>query len=360
MKVGARAVAVLLALGALAGSGVAHAATIVVNDKDGAGEGFNDPSPFTPVGGNAGATRGEARLLAFQYAASLWAARLASPVTIQIDASMDPQTCSATLSQLGQAGPTSAHRNFPSAPLANTWYPQALANALSGVDLKPDAADARAAFNSTIDNGTCSGIARWYYGLDGHPPAGTLDFVSTVFHEIGHSLGFQIFVDLTTGAKLADEDDVFERRLEQHGAVPPDYPSMTNSQRVAASVSGASLQWTGPATTAAGLALLSAGIADGHVRMYAPNPQQPGSSVAHFATQASPNQLLEPFDTGPIHDPGLALQVLQDIGWPLQAATSVTALSAPMTLTLAIALLTLAAPVVRVSRRRVAAPRPRP
>ena len=47
---------------------------------DAPGEGFNDPTPAAPVGGNTGTTRGQQRLKAFEYAASIWSARLRSAV----------------------------------------------------------------------------------------------------------------------------------------------------------------------------------------------------------------------------------------------------------------------------------------
>ena len=53
----------------------------------------------------------------------------------------------------------------------------------------------------------------------------------------------------------------------------------------------------------------------GHVQMYAPSPQQPGSSVSHFDTAVAPNELMEPFYTGATQDVGLALEVFADLGW---------------------------------------------
>ena len=49
--------------------------------------------------------------------------------------------------------------------------------------------------------------------------------------------------------------------------------------------------------------------------MYAPSPQQPGSSVSHFDTAVTPNELMEPFYTGATQDVGLALEVFADLGW---------------------------------------------
>ena len=50
---------------------VAHATTITVVNNDGAGEGFNDPTPVALVGGNTGTNLGDQRLIAFQHAADI-------------------------------------------------------------------------------------------------------------------------------------------------------------------------------------------------------------------------------------------------------------------------------------------------
>src|SRR4029077_2045945 len=91
----------------------ARAATITVIDLDGAGEGFTDPPPASPVGGNPGATVGAQRFFVFQYAADVWASLLPSTVVIRIGAHFDPQSCTATSGVLGSAGPTTVHRDFP-------------------------------------------------------------------------------------------------------------------------------------------------------------------------------------------------------------------------------------------------------
>jgi hypothetical protein len=66
--------------------------------------------------------------------------------------------------------------------------------------------------------------------------------------------------------------------------------------------------------------LIKAGTTNGLVRMYSPNPLEPGSSVSHWDTSAAPNQLMEPFinsdltfDLKPPRD--LTLPLLQEIGW---------------------------------------------
>jgi hypothetical protein len=280
------------------------AATFSVINLDGAGEGFNDPAPFTPVGRNNATTVGQARLNAFGYAAGIWSKLLTSNVTIQVGAQMDPLEPGL----LGQAGPNSVHRNFPNAPVANVWYVQALANSLASMDLDPTEADMFAQFSSTFP---------FYLGLDGNPPANQFDFVTVVLHELGHGLGFLSLVDLLTGAKLQGADDPYMRFLEHHGANPANYPAMNNAQRLAASVAGPNLHWIGPQVVAVSGGL-SAGVGPGpHVQMFAPNPSQPGSSVSHFTNIIQPDQLMEPAlaPGAAIHSVGFAAPLLSDIGW---------------------------------------------
>src|SRR4051812_19815034 len=91
------ALAATLAGSLLAGAGSAHAAaTIIINNINGPGVGFNDTTVTAPVGGNAGTTLGEQRLIAFTYAANLWGATLTSNVPIVINAQFSALTCTAT------------------------------------------------------------------------------------------------------------------------------------------------------------------------------------------------------------------------------------------------------------------------
>jgi hypothetical protein len=294
-------------------------ATLVIQNNDGAGEGFNDPTPWTPRGGNPATTLGQARLNAFQYAADLWSTCLNSNVTIVIEAQMDPLFCDATSAVLGSAGTATVHRDFTNRPIPSTWYPQALANALAGYDLSPSNPDISATFNSNLNgSGGCMGGAEWYYGYDGSPPSGDIDFVTVVMHEIGHGLGFQTFVDLASGTKFMGYNDAFMMHLNQSNASPGEYPYMSNSGRITASKSDPNLRWTGDNVTIHHPDIpLTAGLNGGYARMHAPNPQVPGSSVSHWSTALSPNEVMEPSYTGPNHDPGLAFYLMADIGWPM-------------------------------------------
>ncbi|MGB6382342.1 MAG: Ig-like domain-containing protein [Syntrophobacteria bacterium] len=297
--------------------GLAHAqATITVVNLDGSGEGFNDNNPpdaDSTVGGNTAVTLGEQRLSAFQYAADMWGNLLDSSVAIFVGANFDPLFCDATSAVLGSAGTNTVHRNFVGAPFSDTWYPAALANSLTGTDLAPTFDDIGATFNSSIGT-TCPFPNVWYYGLDGNPPEGTIDFVTIVLHELGHGLGFQTLVNLSIGAKFNNFDDTFMLNLEDHttGEV---YPNMTDNDRVSASINTGNLHWVGTNVIADSGGLTTGRDPSGHVEMYAPNPQEPGSSVSHFSTSLSPDELMEPFYTGANQAVGLAEALMQDIGW---------------------------------------------
>jgi hypothetical protein len=300
----------------------ADAATITVVNNDGAGEGFNDPTVVSPVGGNPGTTLGAQRLNAFQFAANIWAAQLTSSVTIFVDATMDPLFCDSMSATLGQAAATSFLRDFPGALVAGTWYPQALANKLAGADLDPGNDDIFAQFNSAVGT-TCPFPNLFYYGFDGNPPFGDFDFVTVVLHELGHGLGFQTIVDLTTGTKALGFDDTFMRNLEDK-SLGLLWPPMSNAQRQASAIDNGNLYWTGAQVASDSGFLTSGRDGSGNVLMYAPNPLQPSSNVSHFDTTLSPDQLLEPIYTGPNHDPQLAVDVLDDIGWSGALATTTT------------------------------------
>src|SRR5262245_1208860 len=318
----ARSVLGAALLAVLAAFDAAHAANVTVISYDGAGEGFNDPTPIAPVGGNPGTTIGAQRFNAFQHAADIWGALIDSPVVIRVGARFDPLSCSASSAVLGSAGPTNAVRDFAGAPVANTWFAVALGNSLFGSDLIPNTDDVSATFNSAIGT-TCPFPLGWYYGLDGNPPGNQLDFVTVVLHEMGHGLGFLTFVDLGAGTKLGGLDDTFMRHLEDH-TTGKMYPAMSNAERVTASTNTGNLHWVGP-EVAADSGVLTAGRVGDHVRMFAPAPQQGGSSVSHFDDVLTPNEPMEPRYTGPRHTLGLTVPALQDMGWrQMSPAISVT------------------------------------
>ncbi|MFQ5665886.1 MAG: hypothetical protein ACE5I7_05575 [Candidatus Binatia bacterium] len=292
-----------------------HATTISVINLDGVGEGFNDQTPRGPEGGNPGTTLGDLRLNAFQEAADRWAAIVASSVVVKVEGSFNPLTpCGPGGAVLGFAGPNSVFRDFLNAPVANTWFVQATANSIAGMDLSGGGSDMSATFNSSIDDGCLPGLAGWYYGFDGNPPAGELDFLPVLAHEIAHGLGFLTLVSLGSGAKFHGFNDAFMLNLENH-TTGKFYPAMTDAERVAASTNTGNLHFVG-ANVRAASDLLSVGKTGDHVHMFAPNPSQPGSSVSHFDTSLTPNELMEPSFTQ-TRMQTLTEAAFADIGWTL-------------------------------------------
>lgn len=290
-------------------------ATITIVNNDGPGEGFNDTTPVAPVAGNPGTTLGQQRLNAFRAAAGEWEAVISSPVEIRVDAALDPLLpCTATSGILGQAGTNQVFRDFPGAPLPNTWYSGALANAISGTDNGPGTDDIQARFNSSVDNATCLGPTNWFYGIGVDAPATAISFFDTVKHELAHGLGVQSFVDIvTTGQLFNGRNDAYTNMLHDH-SVGVGWPTMTNAERLASAVDTGDLHWVGARVNDCAANLLTAGSSGGHVQMFAPNPVQPGSSVSHFDTALNPDELMEPFITDS-SDQRLTDRLLADIGW---------------------------------------------
>jgi len=293
-----------------------YATQISIVNLDGANEGFNESTAAAPVGGNIGTTLGQQRLIVFQYAARIWESIIDSNVVIEVEAQFDPLTCSSGSAVLGSAGATTVYRDFANAPFARTWYSISLANSLAGTDLSTSA-DISATFNSDIDNNnSCLNNTNWYYGIDGNKPSNSIDLLSVVMHEIGHGLGFQTFVDITTGDKLGvgqGNNDAYMMNLEDH-STGKTWDQMSDTERVASATDTADLHWAGPGVTSM-VSNYSAGINQGHVRNYAPAAINLGSSVSHFDSALSPNELMEPFITQPKTGPGLAVELMQDIGW---------------------------------------------
>jgi hypothetical protein len=278
---------------------------------------------------------------AFEFAASIWATHLDSDVPIQVRAEfaeLDART-------LGAAGPACVEARAE-LPVANTWYPIALAEALLGANLNPLGAsvcpgvDIVATFNSALDLND-DGVIDWYFGTDGNTPEGTFDFATVVLHELGHGLGF-----VGTFAVVTDEDEeagcppplgdvpvgfgcwgigadpllplIFDRFAEDDAGIPLlDESVYPNPSFVLGTVlQSDAVLFDGPAASAANEVV--------PIDLYAPNNFEPGSSFSHLDESVSPpgdpNSLMTPqlaraeaiFSPGPF-----TCAIMSDIGWPL-------------------------------------------
>ncbi len=234
----------------------ARAATITIVDMDAAGEGFNDPTPVTPVGGNPGTTVGAQRLFVFQHAADVWGAILPSTVEIRVQAAFNPLSCTATSGVLGSAGAVSVVRDFAGAPLSGHWYPIALANKLAGADLTPGVNDINAQFNSSVGTTGCLETTSWYYGVDANA-GGKIDLLSTVLHELGHGLGFSTTTSGSTGGYAGSFPHVWDHFLYDDGS-GLHWDQMDDAQRAGSAVACDQLAWDGPYTMQQAPAFLGA------------------------------------------------------------------------------------------------------
>ena len=310
---------VIVAVSLVASSSASGQATVVILNNDGPGVGFNDDTPAAPVGGNAGTTLGQQRMNAAQTAANIWGATLNSGPTITIRASWEALGCTDNTGTLASAGTISVAQNFPNAPFTNTWFNGALANALSGND--PSATpEISARFNINIGNAGCLDGSHWYFGLDGNEGFNNIDAVSVFLHEFAHGLGFSNITNTQTGAFFNNTPSVWDRFLRDNSNEKL-WVDMTAAERATSATNNGNLVWGGPQVTAAVPGVLVNGADSANrIRMYAPNPFEPGSSVSHFDRSASPNLLMEPNITsnlnhtvGPPSD--LTFLLLRDIGW---------------------------------------------
>ncbi len=299
--------------------GPASAATITIVNLDGAMEGFNDPTPVAPVGGNPGVTLGQQRLNVVQRAADIWGSILPSPVTIRVRASFDPIAgCTATSGVLGSAGPHTLAENFGGTPgtVPDTWYHIAEANKLAGFDLDLPNDDIDSQFNSDVDNAVCLGTANFYYGYDDNEGT-NIDLLPVVLHELGHGLGFSVQTTLSTGVFPGNPPapTIFSRFMLDN-TTGLHWDAMTNGQRAASAVNYGNVVWDGAGTTAQIPAIMGskhppalivnapatiAGTYTVGTAVFGPLPSSPGVTapvvLANDGVGPDPNDACEPIQT---------------------------------------------------------------
>lgn len=298
---------------AAAGSAQA-AATIVINNLNIPGVGFNETTPAAPVGGNTGTTVGQQRLIAFAHAANIWGATLTSATPIVINAQFVPQACTATGATLGSAGATSVFSDFPGAAKAGTWYSYALANKLYGSEISDTPGpQINARFNSNLGKPGCLTGTSFYLGLDANHGT-NIDFVATLLHEMGHGVGFQTFTNGASGAQFLDVPSIWDHFLLDN-TTNKLWVNMTNAERQASSLKPAGLSWTGARVSAA-----------------APNVMSPISElrIIGAASQAAGGvYAVGDADFGPaLTNPAVTGQVMPVVDQPNGTGLACTALSA--------------------------------
>jgi hypothetical protein len=327
---------------------------------------WNDSTPRAAAGGNSGTTVGQQRRNAVLEAARLLSTELRSPVPIRVKAcwanacddpavpGVDSNRCTATGATLAFAGPRDIFRrtqqqvragsgsavqpieNSNFLPRAQTWYSGTPATKLAGTptcaivggDCDGDY-EIRITFNNQIGQAGILGGRNWWYGFAPQAaPAPEIEFISTAMHEITHGLGFTGFVNAgsrTTepvGAKLLGYDDIYSANAVRVGtdaagnlAVTP-ILQLDNAARAAALTSFTNLRWAdAEATASVDNVNRDFPAPDNLVRLFAPDPVQPGSSFSHVTGTGIPAGLMLPAITGAPRRLGIAAPMLSAIGW---------------------------------------------
>jgi len=236
----------------------------------------------------------------FDYAIGIWESLISSPVPIRIDAywsSLGPGV-------LGGALYTSAYANFTGAQKLNVFYPVAMAEKITGQNLNGSNPDIFVQFSSS---------ANWHYNIGTPPPSGQFDLATVVLHEIGHGLGFAgtFTVSGSTG----------EVGLQSSG-VPIIYDVPVQN------ATGANLIQTIPSPSPDLRAQLISdnlffnSATSNNPKIYAPVNFNGGSSISHldeitFNNTASALMTPQIAPSERIHDPGVAWNMLKDMGWEI-------------------------------------------
>jgi hypothetical protein len=262
---------------------------------------------------------------AFSYATDIWACLLASDVPIRVQVIFTGLAGG----PLGTAL-ANAVRDFPGAPVADTWYPSALADAIAGTDLQPGATE-----NDMLI--FMNAGANWYFGTDGNVPSGQLDFVSVALHELGHGLGFTSLAKAEAGQGSFGEITAADFMLplvpfpplegkpgilDRHMIHGPSGLHLTDTSLFANPSPQLASFFTGGEIFLTGSTLL-ANNNNQSAKLYAPAMFSLGTSVTHLDealfSPGDTNSLMSPFiaNMEVNHHPGpIVLGYLQDIGWP--------------------------------------------
>ncbi len=247
---------------------------------------------------------------AFDYAVTIWANCISSPVQINIHASWEELSPN----ELGHGKPSLFYRNFKGTPQPNIFYPVALAEKLSEKEYNnSDEADITCSFNQSKP---------WYFGTDGKTPATQYDFVTAVLHEIGHGLGISGF--------FTEENGVAQYSNSSNSPSVYDFYVFNTSQQQIADKSLFPCPSAELSKQLTSNSLVFNYTTENNevdrATVYAPSIWVTGVSLYHLSnsviSDGSPNELMSAhaFKGEAIHNPGVnTLNILSEIGWSINS-----------------------------------------
>ena len=256
--------------------------------------------------GNGFEDNEEARA-AFEFATEIWAREIVSSVPIRIEVQFDVFFSSV----IASASATYTVSDFPGAPVPSLLYNGALANAITGEVLQPNAvSEISITYGEQVD---------FYFGIDGNTPSQQIDFVSTSLHEIAHGLGFSgsanVVNNLGSFTEFSEAPLVYTNFIANNNNLKA--LELRNSGiELGVFFRSEEVSFSGKNATSANL-----GVAP---PLYAPSTFNVGSSISHWDEDTypagNPNSLMTPiqnmsesnFNVGDI-----TRGLLKDIGWEL-------------------------------------------
>ncbi|NBC01078.1 MAG: hypothetical protein GVY15_09500 [Bacteroidetes bacterium] len=279
---------------------------------------------------------------AFAFAAEIWEQHVESEVPIRVRAvwsNFGDRPDAENL--LGSAGPTRIVRfNEGDGVLADTWYPVAMASAITGQNIVDDI---EGESFDIVANLSCE-QPRWHFDTSRVPPARRIDFATVVLHEIGHGLGFTGSMSVPIDENREVEEETGSWGLTPQGATDPlplVYDRFTTdgnannlidtiiyenpSEALYAALTGraAGVFFDGPNATVTNQDANNPDVVGAAPPLFSPDPWRAGSSYAHVdqATYTgTTNALMRPsVSTGEsVHSPGpVFCGILSDMGWPV-------------------------------------------
>lgn len=257
---------------------------------DAPGRGFND------------AREGAARKRALEAAMNAWALVLDTTIPIYIEARMEAPESEEEEGLLASAGPTDFFE------IEDFYVPAALAAQFVD-DYVTEGADIEVMFNQDQD---------WDYATNGVAANGKASFVYVTIHEIGHGLGFIDSFDPDAGELGNDRPfpyDVFINR----GSSRDNYLVDRVASRVQDDLISDDLFFNGESANIASRRSIRP---QAMVKLFAPDPYEPGSSISHVDQDLYSDfkvGLMTPYDfgSGTNKIDVLTLGILKDIGYNL-------------------------------------------